>query len=64
MGRSFAVPRKSDVDQWKKIECLWNAGFRFNSYRSHPDAEPLPAHLNEVDDFLQRNPDHPFRVRS
>src|SRR5689334_10506341 len=32
MGRSFRVPRRSDAEQWKKVECLWKAGFRFHSY--------------------------------
>jgi hypothetical protein len=64
MGRTFTTPSKSDVEQWTKVERLWNAGFRFQSYRSSPDAEPLPDRLSEVDDFLRRNPKHPFRVRT
>jgi hypothetical protein len=63
MGRSFAAPKKSDIEQWRKVEALWSHGFRFHSYRSCPDAEPLPAKLNEVADFVRRNPDHPFRVK-
>ena len=62
MGRSFKAPRKSDEEQWKKVERLWEEGFRFQSYRTHPAAEPLPDRLSEVDDFIARNPDHPFRV--
>jgi len=63
MGRSFKAPKKTDAEQWEKVRRLWTAGFRFFSYRSHPDAEPLPERLSEVDDFIARNPCHPFRVR-
>lgn len=62
MGRSFKAPKKSDTEQWAKVEALWSAGFRFGSYRSHPDAEPLPKRLRDVEDFIRRNPDHPMRA--
>jgi DNA-directed RNA polymerase subunit RPC12/RpoP len=62
MGRSFKAPSKDDLSEWKKIEKLWNAGFRFWSYRSAPNAEPLPKRLSDVDDFIRRNADHPFRT--
>jgi hypothetical protein len=62
MGRSFKAPKKRDAEQWAKVERLWNAGFRFFSYRSYPDAEPLPERLRDVDPFIRRNPAHPFRV--
>ena len=62
MGRSFAAPKRTDIEQWKKVEALWIAGFRFHSYRSHPDAERLPDKLKDVADFVRRNPRHPFRM--
>ncbi len=62
MGRSFKAPKKSDHEQWEKVRKLWKAGFRFYSYRSYPEAEMLPERLSEVDDFIARNPEHPFRV--
>lgn len=62
MGRSFKAPRKSDLSQWKKVEILWKSGFRFQSYRSFPEAEKLPERLSEVEEFIARNPNHPFRV--
>jgi len=62
MGRSFKAPKRSDAEQWQKVQALWSAGFRFWSYRSHPDAEPLPERLQEVDDFIRRNPMHPMRI--
>lgn len=63
MGRSFRAPKKSDEEQWKKVEALWAAGFRFHSYRSNSDTEPLPERLREGEDFIRRNPQHPMRVR-
>lgn len=63
MGRTFRTPRKADDDQWEKVRRLWAAGFRFWSYRSFPDAEPLPDKLNQVDEFIRRNPHHPMRVK-
>jgi predicted amidophosphoribosyltransferase len=62
MGRTFKAPRKTDAEQWQKVRALWENGFRFFSYRSHPHAEPLPERLKEVADFVRRNPDHPARV--
>jgi hypothetical protein len=62
MGRSFKAPPKTDDAQWKKVRRLWDAGFRFWSYRSFPDAERYPEGVQEVDAFIQRNPDHPMRI--
>lgn len=64
MGRSFRTPKAIDAAEWKKVETLWNAGFRFHSFRSYPDAERLPETLGEVADFIARNPDHPFRIKA
>jgi hypothetical protein len=64
MGRSFKTPKKNDDEQWEKVRRLWQAGFRFDSYRSYPDAEPLPERLSEVEDFISRNPRHPSRTVS
>ena len=62
MGRTFRAPKKTDAGQWRKVETLWLEGFRFGSYRSRPDAEPLPETEREVADFIRRNPNHPFRT--
>lgn len=62
MGRSFKAPKRSDAEQWEKVRLLWEHGFRFFSYRSHPDAEALPDRLRDVPGFVERNPDHPLRV--
>ena len=62
MGRSFKAQKKSDTEQWEKVRVLWSAGFRFWSYRSHPEAEPLPERLRDVEAFIRRNADHPMRI--
>ena len=61
MGRSFRPPKKTDVEQWKKIEKLWRAGFRFP--RRYRNAPAYPARLKEVDQFIKDNPRHPYRLR-
>jgi hypothetical protein len=61
MGRAFKAPKKSDAEQWKKVEALWWAGFRFWSNWS-TEVEPLPGRLRDVEDFIKRNPDHPARL--
>src|SRR5688572_11662476 len=52
MGRSFKAPAMRDVEQWRKVEALFNAGFRFCSYRSYPGAPKLPERLKEVAAFV------------
>jgi hypothetical protein len=61
MGRAFKAPKKADIEQWKKVEALWRAGFRFWSVWS-TEVEPLPERLREVEDFVRRNPEHPARL--
>lgn len=61
MGRAFKVPKKSDVEQWEKVQALWTAGFRFVNRARWRDVEPYPERLREVADFIKRNADHPFR---
>jgi len=62
MGRSFRVPAGRKQDQWEKVRRLWNAGFRFWSYRSFPEAERYPDDLRDVDAFIRRNDRHPMRI--
>jgi hypothetical protein len=63
MGRAFRAPAKTNIKQWKKVEALWNQGFRFWSVGS-TEVEPLPEKLADVQDFIRRNPNHPARLRS
>lgn len=62
MGRAFKVPKKSDNEQWAKVRALWFAGFRFVNHTRWREVEPFPERLREVDEFVRRNPQHPFRV--
>lgn len=64
MGRTFRAPANRKLDQWEKVRRLWNAGFRFWSYRSFPNAERLPDDLRDVDSFISRSHDHPMRVKT
>lgn len=61
MGRSFRAPKMKDVEQWGKVQRLWQAGFRFNGsgYHSGP---AFPKRLSEVDKFIKDNPNHPLRI--
>ena len=52
MGRDFKAPKQKDVDQWRKVEILFEHGFTFHScgccgpgYR--------PAELAEVYAFIE-----------
>ena len=60
MGRAFKAPKKTDSEQWEKVEVLWEAGFRFWPTGS-TEIEPLPERLRDVQDFIKRNPCHPAR---
>jgi hypothetical protein len=62
MGRSFKAPPAKDAEQWAKVQALYEAGFRFSSYRS-TSGPPLPARLAEVADFIRDHPGHPMRVQ-
>lgn len=61
MGRSFRAPPTKDTEQWATVQALFDAGFRFSSYRS-VDGPPLPDRLSEVDGFIRDYPEHPLRV--
>ena len=64
MGRAFKAPKKSDMEQWKKVALLWGAGFRFISHTGWRDVEPYPERLRDVAAFIEGNREHPFRVNS
>lgn len=64
MGRAFKVPKKADAEQWAKVRALWQAGFRFfNSPSAKGTYDSFPERLREVEDFVRRNPEHPFRIK-
>ena len=59
MGRTFRAPKKRDDEQWRKVQRLYAYGFRFFGTGREP---ALPERLNEVDQFVVENPDHPLRI--
>ncbi len=61
MGRYFRAPKRTDVKQWRKIQLLWIAGYRFNGRSKGP---PFPARVSEVEAFIRDNPRHPNRLRA
>ena len=61
MGRSFEAPKKSNKNQWLKVEKLRRAGFMFHT--SSYETAGYPKTLKEVDAFIQDNPNHKFRRR-
>ncbi len=60
MGRYFRAPKRTDLKQWRKVQLLWTAGYRFNGRTKGP---PFPARLSEVEAFIRDNPRHPNRLR-
>ena len=59
MGRAFKAPKRTNKEQWKKVEKLRRAGYGFPM--TSTNAPAYPEKLSEVDDFIVKNPNHPFR---
>ena len=64
MGRAFKAPKNTDVDQWRKVEALWRAGFRFLPNTGRREVEPYPEQFRDIAKFIADNPTHPFRMES
>ena len=57
MGRSFKAPPARDAEQWGKVQALYNAGFRFFSYRNCVAASREANNKKgamSAEDFLRR----------
>ncbi|WP_395394574.1 hypothetical protein WBP07_04780 [Novosphingobium sp. BL-8A] len=52
----------TDTEQWRKVERLWSAGFRFHPNTGWRDVAPYPDRLRDVEAFIRQNLKHPFRV--
>ncbi|RXR07360.1 hypothetical protein [Pseudoxanthomonas composti] len=61
MGRAFKAPPSRNLAQWKKVQALYAAGFRFFSYRGN-DGPPLPSQYSQVAAFVRDYPEHPLRI--
>ncbi|MFC7339445.1 hypothetical protein ACFQY0_19790 [Haloferula chungangensis] len=56
MGRNFKAPPIADLEQWKKVEVLYEGGIRFAGTQS-PELGKFPDTLDEAEEFLTRNKD-------
>ena len=55
LGRHFKAPKRTDLQQWKKIEFLLQHGFRFQKIRTsshHHDTVPYPQTLAQAREFV------------
>ena len=51
MGRAFRAPRCNDLDAWRSVELLVQAGFRFFSYSSGG----YPSGIRAIQEFIAAN---------
>jgi len=51
MGRAFRAPRADDLDGWRGVELLVQAGFRFFSYSSGG----YPSGIRAIQEFIAAN---------
>ncbi len=51
MGRAFRAPRANDLDAWRDVELLVQAGFRFFSYSSGG----YPSGIRAIQEFIAAN---------
>lgn len=51
MGRAFRAPRADDLDSWRGVELLVQAGFRFFSYSSGG----YPSGVSAIQEFIAKN---------
>ena len=52
MGLDFKAPKQTDVEQWKKVEILFNRGYNYHSCGCSGPG-PRPARLKDVPTFLE-----------
>jgi hypothetical protein len=52
MGLDFKAPKQTDVEQWKKVEVLFDHGYAYGSCGCNGPGE-RPARLKDVPAFLQ-----------
>ena len=54
-GRHFKAPKKTDKKQWRKIQFLFEHGFRFQKIRigaGDIDSIPYPENLEQAKEFV------------
>ncbi|WNC68599.1 hypothetical protein RI845_00280 [Thalassotalea nanhaiensis] len=60
-GRHFKAPKKTDSKQWKKIEFLFQHGFKFQKIRigsGHHDVVNYPDTLEQAREFVVKYKNH------
>jgi len=53
VGRKFKAPKRTDEEQWKKVELLLASGFRFNTLYEDGVAIRYPETLKETYTFIR-----------
>lgn len=54
MGRYFRAPSSRSIDQWRKVEMLFNAGVRFSGTQAFALGR-FPDTIREAKEFIARN---------
>src|SRR5688572_14219112 len=52
MGLDFKAPKQTDVEQWQKVEILFNNGYAYHSCGCSGPG-PRPARLQDASRFLE-----------
>jgi len=52
LGKDFKAPKQGDVEQWKKVQLLYQHGYTFHSCGCGGPG-PRPEKLREVEAFVQ-----------
>ena len=55
VGRKFKAPRRTNDEQWKKVELLLASGFRFNTLYENGVAIRYPETLQEAKAFVREH---------
>lgn len=63
-GRHFKAPKKSNLKQWKKVEFLFEHGFRFQKIRpvkNSLESVPYPETLEEAKVFVEKYKSYAYK---
>jgi hypothetical protein len=55
VGRKFKAPRRTNEEQWKKVELLLASGFRFNTIYEKGVAIRYPETLKDAETFVREH---------
>ena len=63
-GRHFKAPKKNDLRQWRKLEFLFEHGFRFQKIRpvkNSQESAPYPETLEAAIEFVKKYKDYALK---